>query len=363
MKILVVSNMFPDSKHPSYGVFVKKFIDELDAIGINYDKSIMVKNDGKIRKMLGYINFYMKTFFFALLKPYDIIYIHYASHSSIPIIVASRFRKMNIYTNVHGSDIVPENRKQVKMQKYTKNILNHSNKIIVPSEYFRILVSKKYSIESKKIKVYPSGGIDSKLFHVRTEKEVDKIKMNYSLDNGLPVFGMASRISYGKGWETFVQAIKISVDCGFVANFIIVGSGSQESDLEEMIKNFRLDEKIIRLPLLPQEKLSELYSALDYFVFPTERAGESLGLVALEAMACGTPVIASDYAAPAFYVNDGKNGYKYEKGNPRKLYEVMVNAVSKSIDREKLRKEAKETAKLYDNKLIRCKLRELFDNE
>lgn len=363
MKILVVSNMFPDAKHPSYGIFVKKFVDELDAIGMDYDKSVMLKSDGKIGKAWRYLKFYMNAFFSALIKPYDVIYIHYASHSSIPIIAASRFRKLKIYTNVHGSDIVPENKQQAKMQKYTKNILDHSSKIIVPSEYFRALVSKKYCIESEKIRVYPSGGIDSKVFYDRTDNEIAKIKMKYAFDNSLPVFGMASRISQGKGWETFIQAIKIGTDHGFTANFVIVGSGPQEGALNELIKKSGLEDKIIRLPLLPQEMLSEFYSTLDYFVFPTEREGESLGLVAIEAMACGTPVIASDYAAPAFYVNDGKNGYKYEKGNAQMLCDVMINAVSENVNLEQLRKEAKETAKLYDNNFIRYKLRELFDSE
>lgn len=363
MKILLVSNMFPDVQHPSYGIFVKKFADELDAIGVNYDKSVMVKSNRKIGKAWGYLRFYTNTFFSALIKSYDVIYIHYASHSSAPVIAASRFRKLKIYTNVHGSDVVPENTRQEKMQKYTKNILNHSSKIIVPSEYFLTLVSKKYNIESEKIRIYPSGGIDTKVFYARTDNEIAKIKTKYGLDNGLPVFGMAGRISQGKGWETFVQAIKISTERGLAANFVIVGSGSQEGALNELIKKCGLEDKIIRIPLLPQEKLSEFYNALDYFVFPTERAGESLGLVAIEAMACGTPVIASDYAAPAFYVNDGKNGYKYEKGNPQMLYDVMVNAVSENVDWEQLKKEAKETAKLYDNNFIRYKLKELFDIE
>ena len=50
MKILVVSNMFPDKKHPSAGVFVKRFCEEISKIGINYDLSVMYGHDKKIGK-------------------------------------------------------------------------------------------------------------------------------------------------------------------------------------------------------------------------------------------------------------------------------------------------------------------------
>ena len=87
------------------------------------------------------------------MKKYDIIYIHYASHSAAPVLIANKLRKLNIYTNVHGSDVVPENASQEKMQKYTKEILKLSSKIIVPSEYFKKLVSEKYHIDKNKIHI------------------------------------------------------------------------------------------------------------------------------------------------------------------------------------------------------------------
>ena len=64
---------------------------------------------------------------------------------------------------------------------------------------------------------------------------------------------------------------------------------------------------------------------MDFFVFPTEREGESLGLVAIEAMACGTPVIASNYAAPKYYVNKN-NGLTFDKGNEFELYQKIAEA-------------------------------------
>jgi UDP-N-acetylglucosamine transferase subunit ALG13 len=90
MKILVVSNMFPDSKHPSAGIFVKKFCDEISEIGINYDLAVMKKPDTKIKKIKNYLQFYIGTFVKLMVNRYDVVYIHYASHSSIPVLFASK---------------------------------------------------------------------------------------------------------------------------------------------------------------------------------------------------------------------------------------------------------------------------------
>ena len=164
MKMIVVSNMFPDEKHPSYGTFVKKFTDEIEKIGIDYHLAVMHQATSKIGKMKNYVSFYFGTFIKLISKKYDVVYVHYASHSSIPVIWASRFRKLRVFTNVHGSDVIPETPQQERMQKNTRKILELSERIIVPSEYFKKVVEKKYAPEVK-IYIYPSGGIDPKVFY------------------------------------------------------------------------------------------------------------------------------------------------------------------------------------------------------
>ena len=110
MKILIVSNMYPSNKYPAYGTFVRNFCEQLTELGINYDLSVMHKSANKVSKIWRYFYFYVKTLIKCLNGEYDIIYVHYASHSSIPVIIAKKLnRKLKVYTNGHGSDIVPEN--------------------------------------------------------------------------------------------------------------------------------------------------------------------------------------------------------------------------------------------------------------
>ena len=360
MKVLLVSNMYPDANNPSYGVFVKKFADELDKMNIQWNKAVMFKKDGKIRKVCEYVKFYSKAFFQAIFGKYDVIYIHYASHSSAPILAASIFRRLRIYTNVHGSDIVPENNVQKYMQRYTKRILKKSEKIIIPSQYFKDYVKEKYGVKESTFYIYPSAGVDTKLFHQMSNEEIEKERKKLIDNTSTLIFGMAGRISAGKGWDVFIKAIRIAKDKGIKCKYVIVGSGPEENKMDELIEKYDLKEDIRRIKLLPQEELCKIYNAIDYFVFPTKREGESLGLVALEAMSCGTPVIASNFAAPKYYIENDVNVYLFTVDDPFALAERISFCTQ---NRPKMKEGVAQTAYRYSNDNIRQELVKIFDLE
>lgn len=361
MNILIVSNMFPNKKNPSYGIFVSRFCNQLEQLGIYYDKVVIYKSNNKIVKMVKYFKFYLSVFFRCLLGKYDMVYIHYVSHSSPPVILANQIKTQKIIINVHGSDIVPENRKQEQMQKYTRTALKHCHGVVVPSEYFRNYVCEKYNYNKKKVYVFPSGGIDNSLFYPfdneRRSLCIQKMKLT---TNKLRV-GYVGRISKGKGWDTFVLAADRIIRQHDIFEFIMVGSGPDEAALDEAIKNRKLENYIRRFPLMSQEELVEVYNCLNIFIFPTEREGESLGLVAIEAMACGVPTIASDFAAPKYYVEDGLNGFKFEKKNDLSLSEKIILFSQLSLEEvDVLKRGAIDTAKAYYAQNIVSDLERIF---
>lgn len=361
MKVLIVSNMFPDNKHPSAGIFVKKFCDELEKIGIKYDLSVMYKYDTYMSKVYGYIRFYIGTFVKLLINNYDVVYIHYASHSSIPVLLASKFKRMVIYTNLHGSDVVPENGIQEKFQKYTKRILKKSKRVIVPSEYFLDYVASKYSIDKKIINVYPSSGVDTNLFTVLSAAEKASIKKKYGVDNGFTTFCYVGRITADKGWDTFLNAIAKIIEKKKTVNFLFIGDGNEKEKYNALIEKMGLNPYIKKYSLLPQSELVYIYNISDAFIFPTRRVGESLGLVAIEAMACGTPVIASDFAAPKYYVIEGFNGFKFQVDNAEQLAEIIEKFIIGEYSKVKMTNNCLNTAYAYDNVKIQDKLKIIFE--
>lgn len=337
MKILVVSNMYPSKSFPFYGTFVKNFCEQLKTLEIKYDLSVKYKTKTVIGTILSYLFFYVKTVMYILFKKYDIIYIHYASHSSSPVLFAMKVKKnLTIYTNVHGSDVVPESKKQKKMQKYTSRILDKSKKIIVPSLYFKDYVINKYSVRSKKVFVYPSGGVNPMIFYRFSKENKDSIYSQYQLKKEYKYIGYVSRITKDKGWDIFCLALNDVLKNKQRVKAIIVGSGEEEKKLQQYICKLNLENDVILFPSLSQKQLNEIYNIIDFLVFPSKREGESLGLVPLEAMAAGTLVIVNDFAAPGSYITDKENGYKYKTNDYKDLvkkinYCLSITDVEKNL--------------------------------
>ncbi|AZZ60446.1 glycosyltransferase family 4 protein [Oenococcus sp. UCMA 16435] len=309
LEMLMISNLYPSSDFPEYGTFVFNFCSEMKQRGWRIKIITYKKSKGSLAvKFFNYFIFFLKAWLSITFNKSDIVYIHYASHSSIPLFFSRRPSKLVV--NVHGSDIVPNTKIQKLLNFFSKSALKKANLIVAPSSYFSTIVKDKYGISENKIFVSPSGGVDKKFF-------VDhKLYNSHHL-----TFGFVGRIEKVKGWETFIKAIKISnLKC---INFIFVGGGSQENELAMEAKELT-GYQISILGPLGHAKLANLYRKLDWLIFPSER--ESLGLVGLEAMASGTPVVASSIGGILSYAKDGYNSLLFEPNNPQLLADLLIKA-------------------------------------
>lgn len=353
-KILVVANMYPSKIHKSYGVFVERFCDELDAIGVDFDKSVMYKASNKIDKLFNYIKFYLGTVYKIITRKYGLVYIHYPSYSALPVLMMRKIKKIKVITNIHGSDLIPENKRQEKMISNTYKSITVSERVVVPSEYFKQKVCDLTNAQKEKVVVYPSCGVNRDKFYELDEVRLTELKNRYKITDETKCVGYVGRISDGKGWDTYVKAVsKLKYD-HTNNKYIMVGDGPKAKELDRLINQLQLKDKILRIPLVGETELNEIYNLLDIFVFPTEREGESLGLVAVEAMTCGCIVLASDFAAPKYYIHDDYNGYKFEAGNSNELGQLLNKFLSIPEERRnELSNNAKKTAEEFDNVAIR----------
>lgn len=363
--MLLISNLYPSEKYPFYGTFVKNFYD-ISQEYFKIDKVVLHKSTSKLEKLSSYITFYLKILFNVLFKKYDVVYVHYISHVSLPLIICKKIKKFNLYVNVHGSDVVPSNNVGKKLLPYTVKILNKAQRIIVPSSYYKDLIEEEFNIDKENIRVYASGGINDKVFYKRSQEECEDILKDFDLDGDKKYLGFASRIDTHKGWEILIEAINLikkeKREYLDKYQFIIVGQGKDYDKMLEMIESYGISEHIKLIDLLPQEKLSRFYSIIDLFIFPSYRKAESLGLVGIEAMACGTPIIASNMAGPTTYVNDGINGFLFEPKDPISLYKTII----KGIDMNKpeysnMQMKSLDTASNYTPEAIKESYKKIFD--
>jgi glycosyltransferase involved in cell wall biosynthesis len=349
MKIFLVSNMYPSYKHPVYGIFVKNFKNNLEELGVEFNAISIIRGRGKnvIIKIFKYIQLFLSVIYNGLFKKFDIIYVHYVNHSCIPVLFIKLIRpSCKIVLNVHGGDIFPENRLSKIFAIFSKYTFNCATLVVSPSNYYKDVLVSMFSLRYQDVFVSPSGGVDIRIF---SSSESTKAL------NSSKIFGYISRIDKNKGWDVLLNAIVILKDKLNKTNFkvIIVGDGAQRNEMLQFIDSHGISNVIEYKGMLPQNELPDIIHSLDAFIFPTTRKAESLGLVGLEAMACGVPVIGSKNGGLLDYLTDGVNGYFFEPGNPEDLVDKIIQ-YNRLTDNEVylMRKNAINTAKEFDNRKI-----------
>lgn len=365
MQILLVSNMYPSNKFPSYGVFVKNTEAILTNEGFNVDQAVLTKKTSKLKKVVGYAAHYSRILRKGLTNEYDAIYVHYAAHNAIPLLLLKKLKPdVRIVVNVHGSDVVPEVASQEKFQPYVKKLLQKSSLIITPSKYYERLVKEKYQVNTA-IRVFPSGGVNSEVFFP-DKANYAKYLAHFDLNPSFRYLGYVGRMDVGKGWDHllkgFAAFLQKNPQFKTDTRLIMVGSGRDDESFFRMRAELGLDEYVLHFPLMKHSELAMIYNIIDLFVFPTTRKGESLGLVGLEAMACGTPVLASRIGGILDYVNDKENGWLFEPGNPEELAQGLTYYFNlEEQEKKSVEKAAYHTSREYDQKSIQSKLSSIFN--
>ncbi len=360
--ILLVSNMYPSDNYPHYGIFVKNTYELLKANQLKIDLVVIYKTNNKLKKILYYLKFYLKSFWLALWNNYDYIYVHFVSHSTkgifIPFICS---KNTKLVLNTHGNDIVADYDFEVRNEKISAKYLKRADKVIASSDYFKDVLKDKYNIEDDRIVVYPAGGVDLKKFKVMNKEEALK-KLGLSKDN--KYFGYVARIEKDKGYDTLLLAInelKKEKKLKDNVKFIIVGSGQEENILEKMITEYKLSSYIVRKPLVDQKELVYIFNAIEAFIYPTKRKSESLGLTGLEAMASGSLVIGSNKYGPSSYLVDGKNSLTFNPYDYKELTKKIEEVLKmKKKDKDKLVKSAYETCEEYSIEKTKDILLDIF---
>ncbi|GAA04678.1 glycosyltransferase family 4 protein [Photobacterium leiognathi] len=327
MKIIIVSNLYPSQNKPFKGTFVQNILEGFKSRGCKVSLiSLREPGSGRLSKFLNYLQFTWCVFVSGLKsKEGEVHYVHYTSHSSLGLILASLFKsnkKLVVVSNVHGSDILPGNDSFFSKCKViiSKKILDISTLVVSPSNYFKSVLSDKYGVLDKKVVVSPSGGVDASIFHV-----LPNIQKEYT-------FGYVGRLEEDKGVFDLLEAFRLSQRDYPQSKLLIVGSGSCEAQIKGIVDSMT---GVTLRQGMSQRQLVEIYNSINYLVFPSKRASESLGLIPIEAMMCGVPVLSSNIGATKDYVTLDMCKLSFEPGNIDEL-EVILNQANEISEEEYL---------------------------
>lgn len=351
--------MYPSNKYPSYGVFIKNIKELLEKqdVEIVAQSSIYGRTENKLKKVINYISLYFSFVYNLIFKKFDNAYVHFFGFYSIVMIYLLKLLNKKVIVNIHGTDLLGTSSLTYKLQK---RVLNKIDLIVIPSKYFRSKLMEKFpNINESKIYVYPSGGINTGVFY---PQDKPKLRSKHNLNNNFTV-GYVSHINNNKGWYEFLHATeKFKKEVDENVQIIIVGTGQNEKEFEKELVKLSINENTTRYQKLTQIELSEVFNLLDLYIFPTKREDESLGLVGLEAMACGIPVIGSNIAGVPSYLEDEKEGYLVRVGDVEDIYEKICKYYNLGEDdKNTMQQNALDKAYQYEANNVTKLLKEKFD--
>ncbi len=184
--------------------------------------------------------------------------------------------------------------------KYSRNYCQACDLVITPSDYVKRMLSG-YNITTPLITI-PTG-INLKPYQDGTDFP---LREKYNLPENEKVLLFVGRLGKEKNVEFLIEAFREINSYLNGVSLIMVGDGPLRAKLEAQIEDYHLEDKIKLAGWQPPEKVVDYYLAADLFVFPS--VTETQGLVTLEAMAGGLPVVAVNEAGSTVMVDSGLNG-------------------------------------------------------
>jgi glycosyltransferase involved in cell wall biosynthesis len=204
-----------------------------------------------------------------------------------------------------------------------RRFLNKHDAIIAPS------YGIKRELESfgvkKPITVIPTGiDIEKTLSFANSEDQSTLVKLK--IDNDDEIVVLTSRLAKEKNIEFLLRAMKIITEKIPQARFIIIGDGDYKKYLEEQVMNLSLEDRVIFTGFMKHEQIFPIYKIAKVFLFSS--LTETQGLSALEAMACGVPVVALKGTGIEDLLLDDYGGFLVGDMNPQIFADKVASLIT-----------------------------------
>lgn len=303
---------------------------------------------------------------------YDIYHAHYwlsgwvarelQKHQPAPIV--QMFHTLGAMKNaVARGEADRETERRIQVER---EIMGFADRIVAATPRDREQMIDLYDAPTRKINIIPPG-VDLNLFRP-IPIEIAKEYVGTPLDNHSVLF--VGRIDPIKGIDVWFEAMALLVRenphlRGKMCVCIIGGDVEDEANtegelarLQSLKEELGIGDLVTFLGRRSQNSLPFYYSAAEVVVMPS--LYESFGMAALEAMACGTPVVASDVGGLPFVVRDGETGFLVPERDPRALAACLGVLLQSPDLRARLGQKGIEVSREYAWPLIADRIEELY---
>ncbi|SFK18270.1 Glycosyltransferase involved in cell wall bisynthesis [Halobacillus dabanensis] len=302
-RVLVISNMYPSRKNPTYGIFVKNQVEALKEKGLDIEIAVNKDNrGGKVNVLKKYGIWLLKT----LIKlrkgrSFDVVHAHYIFPSGLPALLFKKLFHTKLVVTSHGGDLDQMAKKNRWIRKMTEYILKESDHVIVVGEALKEEVTTNFGVNEEKVSLI-NMGVNRQVFAPIDTEEAKK-ELNLSLDSQHILF--VGNLIEAKGLRELLSAFQQLRQENKEIELHILGSKKNINFLHELKASIVPENReLVHFHGTKDQKVvAQWMAAADLFVLPSHIEG--FGLVALEAMSCHTPVVASDVGGLSYLLKNG----------------------------------------------------------
>jgi glycosyltransferase involved in cell wall biosynthesis len=301
---------------------------------------------------------------------FDVIHAHdwlvsYAAKSLKEAYDVPMVATIHATENGRNSGIHDETQRYINDSEW--QLTYEASEVIVNSNYMKNEIQRIFGLPYDKINVIPNGVKLDKFEGI--ERDYD-LRRQYAMDNEKIIL-YVGRLVYEKGVQNLIGAMPKILENYHDSKLVICGRGGMMDELKQEAHNLGIDEKVYFVGYCDAAKVQKMYINADIAVFPSTY--EPFGIVALEGMLSGTPIVVSDVGGLNEIVEHGVTGMKSYAGNSNSIADSVLallydqelcNKVSKNaieVVKEKYNWNviAQATFKTYEKAISKSKSKEL----
>jgi rhamnosyl/mannosyltransferase len=248
-------------------------------------------------------------------REYDLVHLHTPNPMGMAAYLVARKPRAHQLVVTHHSDTVRQARLRKAFQPIFRKVMNRADAVVATSHRY-LETSVELQPYKRKTVIIPYG-IDGASFDTPTRSEVQAIRQKY----GPRIVLAVGRLIYYKGFNVLLDAMT-QIDGAAV----IAGDGPLREELERETRQRALQDRVHWLGDVHNDDLRPFYAAADVFVLPSIARSEAFGIVQIEAMASGVPVVNTSLDSGVPEVSqDGITGLTVPPGD--------ASALAKAINR------------------------------
>ncbi|MEG8945922.1 N-acetyl-alpha-D-glucosaminyl L-malate synthase BshA [Rosettibacter firmus] len=285
----------------------------------------------------------------------DLMHVHYAIPHAVSAYLAKQIRKktnkdIKFITTLHGTDITlmglePSFMPLVKFSIEESDGVTAVSRFLKEKTLTNFNVNRDIEVIYNFIDTEKFKPLDDKPYHEKFATHGEKILVHTSNFRAVKRVPDTIRI---------LQKVKKEVP----AKLVLIGDGPDRSECERLTRELDLQKDVIFLG--KQDALPEILNAADIFLMPSQ--SESFGLSALEAMACGIPVVSSSVGGLPELIIHNETGYIAEIGDIDRMAKYVIDLLTNEKKYKIFSKNSRERAvKYFDKNIIVPKYIEYYE--